>query len=244
MGTTFSPPPLSRGMATLLALYGAFCARSAPVLASGLLVTIATILCQGQIRPFAKFAGSVLLPVGLGLVLIWGFIRHGAPGQAAGISTDAGVFYALTTTLRLALLGAVFQTAVLSLPPARLVHMLQRFGVRGRSLAIVVSTLNLWPDFRRHVEQVYAARCARGLMPDRRLATRVRQLPYAIRTVFVTSLGQALERAESWEASGLVERLGQLGRRVSYVDNYSRTAGVGWLAMAVAWAVLASIRWP
>jgi hypothetical protein len=236
-----SPPPLYRGLAVLLALYGAILANTVNLLAAGLLVVTSALWAQGQLRTFAKFAFTLILPVGVGLVAIWGFIRQGAPGPAAETSMRAGLLFAAVTTLRLALLGAVFLAAVVNLAPVRLVDLLQTFGIRRRTLAIIVSTLNLWPDFRRRVEQVFAARCARGLMPDRRLGTRVRQLPYVVRTLFVSALGQALERADSWESSGLIERLDDL-RNSPSTSDYSRVAGFVWLALSITWGVAATLR--
>lgn len=201
-----------------------------------------TLVVQGRLLPFARFAGVIILPVGLGLVLVWGFLRQGTPNQNAPHSIQAGVLYAAITTMRLALLGAIFQATFLSLPMPKLVHLLQSFGVRGRLLAIVVSTLNLWPDFRRQVEQVIAGRCARGLMPNRRLLTRIRQVPFAVRTIFISALGHGLERADAWEAGGLIDRLGKLGNRAGETKDYSPIVGFGWLTLAMLWVIAATAR--
>ncbi len=237
-----SPSPLLRGSAAILALYGAFVADNVWLLGFGLLVTITILMVQGRLPPFARFAGAIILPVGLGLVLVWGFLRQGAPNQSAPQSIQAGVLYATATTMRLALLGAIFQATFLSLPMPKLVHLLQSFRVRGRLLAIVVSTLNLWPDFRRYVEQVIAGRCARGLMPNRRLLTRARQVPFAVRTIFISALGHGLERADAWETGGLIDRLGKLGHRAGEAKDYSQIVGFGWLTLAALWAIAATAR--
>jgi hypothetical protein len=237
-----SPTPFHRGLAALLAVYGAVLADTVPLLGAGFLVVLGILWVQGSLRPFARFVLTVVLPVGIGLVIVWGFIRQGAPSSSAETSIKVGVLFAAATTIRLALLAGVFMAAVLSLPTERLVHLLQTFGIRGRSLAIIVSTLNLWPDFKRHVEQVFAGRGARGLMRDRRLATRMWQLPYAIRTLFISALGQGLDRADSWESSGLIERLGGFSSHVSTSEGYSQVAGFVWLAVSFAWAVTATIN--
>ena len=235
-----SPSPVLRGIATLIALYGAFASRSFWLFAVAFGVVFTTLLIQGKLSSFARFCFAVVLPVGIGLVFIWGFVRQGTPDISAKLSIQAGVLYATITTLRLALLGGIFQCAFLSLSVPKLVHQLQSFGVRGRMLAIVVSTLNLWPDFRRHVEQIIAARCARGLMPDRRLLTRLRQAPLVIRTLFISGLGHGLDRADAWEAGGLIAKLGQLGEQASITGNYSRMVGVAWIFAAVAWVTAAT----
>lgn len=237
-----SPSPLLRGSAAILALYGTFVANNVWLLSFGLLVAATTLTVQGRLLPFARFAGAIILPVGLGLVLVWGFLRQGTPNQSTPHSIQVGVLYATVTTMRLALLGAIFQATFLSLPMPKLVHLLQCFGVRGHLLAIVVSTLNLWPDFRRHVEQVIAGRCARGLMPNRRLLTRARQMPFAVRTIFISALGHGLERADTWEAGGLIDRLGKLGHRAGEAKDYSPIIGLGWLTLTALWAIAATAR--
>jgi hypothetical protein len=236
-----SPPPFHRGLAALLAAYGAVLANTVSLLGAGFLVVLGILWVQGSLRAFAKFALTVLLPVGVGLVIIWGFIRQGAPGSTGEASVAVGVLFATTTTMRLALLAGVFLAAMFALPPERMVHLLKTFGIHGRTLAIVVSTLNLWPDFKRHVEQVFAGRCARGLMPDRRFSTRMRQLPYAIRTLFISALGQGLDRADSWESSGLIERLENFSHSGLTSEGYSKLVGVFWLALAIAWAVTSTL---
>jgi len=244
MWTSPPPPPIFRGLATLLAFFGIVIAHSVILLGAALLGVLVTLSVQGRLRAFARFAGAVILPVGLGLMIIWGLVRQGTPDDMAEPSIRAGVLYATIVTLRLALLGAVFQAAFLALPTPKLVNLLHSFRIRGRGLAVIVSTLNLWPDFRRHVENIVAARCARGLMPDRRLITRLRQLPLAVRTLFISALGQGLERADSWEASGLIERLNTLGARANGASDCSPIAGAAWLAMAALWVIAATSGWP
>jgi hypothetical protein len=237
-----SPPPLCRGLVALLAVCGAAAANRVDFLAAGLLVVLAILWAQGSLGKFAKFVLTVIVPVGLGLIIVWGLIRKGAPTQSTVPSVQAGVHFAVLTTLRLGLLSAVFLAAVFSLPTERLVDLLRAFGIRHRILAIIVSTLNLWPDFRRQVEQVFAGRCARGLMRDRRFTTRASQFPFVLRTLFVSALGQGIDRADSWESSGLLDRLDTFSQRSSSPKGYSRVAGYLWLALAITWATLTSIH--
>lgn len=241
MLTSKSPSPVLRGLASLFAIYGAFATQSLLLLGIALGVAVLVLAFQAKLPTFGRFAVGVILPVGLGLVFIWGFVRQGTPEPNTNHSIQAGVVYAATITLRLALLGAIFQATFLSLPIPKLVHLLQSFGVRGRALAIIVSTLNLWPDFRRQVEQVIAARCARGLMRDRRPITRLRQAPLAIRTLFISGLGHGLDRAEAWEAGGLIAKLGQLGNQADTANEYSKPLGVACIILAVTWATVSTL---
>ena len=234
-----SPPALHRGLSCLIAIFGTMMANTISLLLTGLLVVLVLLGAQKKLHEFTKFGFTVLLPIGTGLILIWGFIRQGGPGAQGERSVEAGILFAILTILRLALLGAIFLAAVLTLSPERLIHLLQTFGIRDRALAIIVSVLNLWPDFQHHVEQIYAARCARGLMPDRRFLTRMRQLPHAVRTLFISAITYSLDRADAWESSGLLDRLDRLGDYSQASKDCSRIAGFLLLALSIAWAMTA-----
>ncbi len=214
-------------------------ANKLPLLLTGLLMVLGCLAVQGKLREFARFGWTVLLPIGGILIFIWGFVQRSGPG--AEKSVEDGILFAVLTTLRLALLGAIFLTTVLTLSPKRLTHLLQTFGIRGQTLAVVVSCLNLWSDFHFYIRQVYVARCARGLMPNRHLVTRMRQLPYAVRTLFISALTYSLERAKMWESNDLISRLDRLSKNASATEECSRLAGFLLLTLSIAWAITSAI---
>lgn len=231
-----SPPMLHRGVACFIAIFGTLVANRLSLLLIGLLVVLILLSVQKKLSEFVRFGWTTLVPIGSVLVFIWGFVRRGAPGGEP--SLEGGLFFAVFTTMRLALLGAIFLVTVLALSPDRLTDLLNTFGIRGRALAVLVSCVNLWSDFHHLIRQVYIARCARGLMPNRKFTTRARQLPYAVRTLFISALTYSLERTETWESSGLIDRLDRLGNRQIPGDD-SRFIGILLLALSIAWATAA-----
>lgn len=235
-----APAPKARALAVAICLVGAIATNRIPALALLTLACAAILALQGKLPALLRFAIRVWLPLTVGLLLVWGLIVRGAPG---GDRPDAktGVLFAATTSLRIAALAALFQAAVLSLKGLRLASFLRNLGLSPAATATIVSVFNLWPDFARRSEQVVAARCARGLMPNRRIWTRVRQIPWAVRTLFVGSLGHSLDRAVRWEAERLPARLAQVVD-AAHTDNPKAPASLAWCLASLSWTALA--LWP
>lgn len=233
MDITASPPAIHRGLAFLIGTLGAIIANSIVLMLLGLIVVLFLLNFQGKLTEYATFGITTLLPIGIGLIFVWGVVRRGAPGTEQ--SVEAGVLFAIITILRLALLGGIFLTAVLALSPRHLTHLLQTFGLRGQPLAITVSILNLWSDFQHHIEQICTGRCARGLMPNRGFIMRVKQFPFAVRTLLLSVLTYTLDRAETWESSGLIGRLDDLNKSSTVSQSYCQQVGFWLLAMSVVW---------
>lgn len=234
----FEPSPRTRAFATGIALVGVVASPSFHSLAILLLFCAGTLLAQGKIGSFARFLLTVWLPLALGLFLVWGFLVRGSPQTGNGSGAADGVKFAGIVSLRVATLAALFQAAVLSLAGLRLASFLKSLGLSPSATATIVSIFNLWPDFARRSEQVVAARCARGLMPDRHLWTRVRQIPWTVRTLFIGALGHSLERAARWEAESLPNRLAEASETVTQAKP-SRWVNASWLAAAITWTILA-----
>ncbi len=197
-----------------------------------------TLVAQGKIGSFARFLVRVWLPLSLGLFLVWGFLVRGSPQTGNGSGAADGVKFAAIVSLRVASLAALFQAAVLSLAGLRLASFLKSLGLSPRATATIVSIFNLWPDFARRSEQVVAARCARGLMSDRHLWTRVRQIPWTVRTLFVSALGHSLDRATRWEAECLPNRLAEASETITHAKS-GWWVNASWLSAAITWTGLA-----
>jgi hypothetical protein len=236
-----SPSPWTRVMAAGAALVGVV-ATINPLALSILVAACAGILtAQGKIKPYAYFILRLWLPLAVGLCVVWGLVVRGSPQSGNNGGMIVGFQFAGMVSLRLLALAALFQAAVLSLEGLRLAAFLKGLGLSPNATAILVSVFNLWPDFARRADQVVAARCARGLMTDRRIGTRVRQFPWVLRTLFVGSLGSSLDRANRWEAEGLPQRLVQaVGRQQP--PTTARWFGLMWCVVAVAWTTLALWR--
>lgn len=239
MKVVASPPSLCRGLACIIGIFGAFMANRIPLLLGGLFIVLIFMGVQGKLREFFRFARTILLPIATLLVLIWGLVRRGAPGGEQSLA--AGMHYAAVITLRLAVAGAIFLATVLTLSPERLIQLLRAFGVRGWALAIIVSRIHIWTDFQDHVKKIYVARCGRGLMGDRALITRLRQLPNTLNTLVISSLNYSLERAHTWRTGGLIERLDRLSCRSAAAEDCSEVSGALVLGLSIVWAITAII---
>ncbi len=230
---------LYRGLAFLIAIAGTMISNQLYLLIVGLLFVLILLSIQGKLIEFAKFGLTTLLPVGGILIVIWGFIRQGGPGMEK--SLESGIQFAILTTLRLALLAGIFLAAVLTLAPEQLIHLFRTFGIRGRALAVVLSCLNLWSDFQLYIRQVYVSRCARGLMPNRRFVTRLRQFPHTVRALFISTLIHTIDRANAWENDGLIERLDNFNKNPSALQGHSPLKGPLLLALSMVWTITTAL---
>lgn len=232
-----SPEERGRTLAAIIAAAGAVFARDHLALGVLWLACILTLWLQGEIRSALRFLCRIWLPLAGGLVIVWGLIVRGAPEDPVGLGVQSGLAYAAMVSLRIAALASVFQAALLSLRGYERVRYWSRLGLPASAVAGVVSIFDLWPDFARRVDQVVAARCARGLMTDRRLITRVRQFPFAFRTLFLSSLDSSMDRATRWQAEGLPERLVEVA--ASKDGSGSLSGSTAWLTAAVCWIAFA-----
>ena len=239
--TQIRPCSRARALATGIALIGVVATAKPLALAILVAACIGILIIQGKISFYIRFLVKLWLPLAAGLCLVWGLIVRGNPqaGYASGIAH--GLEFAGMVSLRLAALAALFQAAVLSLEGLRLAAFLREVGLSPNATATLVSVFNLWPEFARRTDQVVAARCARGLMTDRRLWTRVRQFPWALRTLFVGSLGSSLDRAHRWEADRLPQRLAETVKNQSD-SKAAFEVGIVWCFIAAMWTVIS--LWP
>ena len=232
------PTPHGRALAAGISLVGVVASPNLYALSFLLAACVLILLAQGKITAFLRFTIRLWLPLAIGLFIVWGLIIKGSPGTESGAGFANGVHFAALVSIRVATLAALFQAAVLSLEGLRLARFLRSLGVSPTGTATVVSIINLWPDFARRSEQVVAARCARGLMTDRRLWTRVRQIPWIVRTLFVGSLGHSLDRAARWQAESLPQRLSSVTAS-SKSPKSGLLASFCWCVAAMGWTSFA-----
>ncbi len=234
----FEPSPRARALAAGIALVGAAASPSIYALATLLLLCAVILTVQGNISFLLRFIIKLWLPLASGLFIVWGLIIKGSPSSGNGSGIANGVHFAALVSLRIAALAALFQAVVLSLQGLRLANFSRSLGLSPTATATVASIFNLWPDFARRAEQVVAARCARGLMSDRHIWTRVRQIPWVVRTLFVGSLGQSLDRATRWQAERLPDRLAEV-LATGETREPNPLINAGWCVAAIVWATWA-----
>lgn len=231
----WNPNPIVRGVATALALIGTFIARDVTLLAIVYLIIVVPLLLFAKLgRVHTKFLLVGIIPLAIGLLLLWGVIVAAAPGMPNGSAPIEGVKHALLISVRLATIAGIFQLCFLSLPFRELIAVLARWGVKGDSRVLIASAFTIWPELQLRAGQIVTARYARGLVKDRSFTTTVRQLPFLLRPLLTWALHTGLARAELWHQQNLLENASQVSpsRRGSVTaDVFYVIAALSWMAM-------------
>lgn len=232
--TSQSIHPVARGLAALIGIIGVFLADDVTTLVFvWLAVIIPLCMTAGISGRHMRIIGAVVLPLCLLLTALWGWIVGAPPDMPPGSDPEAGVQYALLISLRLAVTGGIFQLCFLSIPQSELLSTFWHWGIRRDNLIVAIGAFTIWPELKLRAEQIITARYARGLLPDRRLTTRFRQLPYLLRPLLVWSLRAAIQRSELWDQKRLLDRIGHL--RHAYEGARLRSAA--FVAASLAWLV-------
>jgi hypothetical protein len=196
------------------------------------------LLLAGAFHKHARFAALVLSPVLLALALVWGWVVGAPPGEPTGSDPAGGLMFSAFIGVRLLLLTGIFQLCFLSIPQDQLIANLRGWGLRGDGLIVAASAFVLWPELKARAEQVITARYARGLVPDRKLLTRFKQLPYMLRPLLIWSLRSAIQRTEAWQQRQVVKRATQLGKSAKSSTPKSAFIlgiGVAWFALSLTY---------
>jgi len=169
-----------------------------------LFVLLPTSAYAGVGRAHMTFCASFLLPIGIGLLVIWGAIVGAPPGAMPRSNPTAGTLYALTLLGRLTVFSCVVQILYLGLSPQRLITELRGLGVQREFLLVTLGALAILPEVRMRAVQVYDAGRARGLLHRKSLPRRLRLVPYVLRGLFSWTIRSAIERARLWEERAIV----------------------------------------
>lgn len=235
----FRPKPSHRGLAALAATLGVLVCDKPMVLLSGWAgIVFPLCLAAGISRHHLRFTFTIVLPVSLGLFLVWGWLLGAPPGAAPGSAPGAGAHFAALISLRLIALGGIWQLSFLTIPPAELPATLRMWGVPGSLLAVTVGAIALIPEMRLRTEQIITAREARGLVPDRRLWTRALELPKLLRPLLAWALRSAIQRSDLWRERDLLARLSQ--SEVASTAPKARASALV-LALATLWFILSAL---
>jgi hypothetical protein len=231
-----SPPaPRARAVATGLALVGTLLSHDAGVLAAVLTVVVLPLLVwNGALVRFARLSALFVLPIALGLLLVWGGIVGAPPGEPLHSDPSEGAWFAITVALRLLTLSAITYLSIGGVEPRRLLATLRGWGLRGDALAATLGTFVVFPELGRRAEQIITARYARGLIGGASTIDRLRHFPFLLRPLMTWSLRSAIQRAELWEHRALVQRLDAL----DVAEPYSLLASVLLVATSAVWLVL------
>lgn len=226
----YQPHAWPRLIAALVAVAAAAWSQNA-IFQAVIALAIFSFLGWKQLAaPAWGFLTRIWLPLAVMLLIVWGVIVRAPANEAAGSNPEGGWHYGAIISLRLAAMAMIFQALLLPLRGLALAAFLGRLGLPAPAVGAVCSIMELWPSFAARADRVVAARCARGLMPDRALWTRVKQLHFAIRTLFLGALSQSLERAERWETEGLPQRLMQTALRQE--PNGTLSGSILWIVVS------------
>jgi energy-coupling factor transporter transmembrane protein EcfT len=184
-----------------------------------------------------QFIAFVILPLFAILFGVWYFLLGAPPDRPLGSDPHGGAIYALTTTVRLAVLGGLAQIVFVPIPLDDLPYVLTQVGIKGDLLVIITSSFALIPEVNQRANKIVTARYARGLVKDRSFVSRLRQLPYLIRPLLTGSLKTALDRMEIWERWGHVENFNSLAhspkKAPKPISFFYLTTALGWLGLVI-----------
>jgi hypothetical protein len=182
-------------VASALIVCGAFLSQSHAVLAGTVCLLIAPSLAIiGRWRPFIRLIVIGFMPIALSLTLAAWLVTW---ASAAELPESLSIRGATLILLRLLVVSGTLIWALGS-SPRDIQTSLQRCGVRGEAWVTIATGLALLTETNRRAEQIITARFARGLMPNRNLSSRIFQLPFVLRTLFVWTVVNGLQRAEIW----------------------------------------------
>jgi energy-coupling factor transporter transmembrane protein EcfT len=240
-----TPPvhPIARGLAVLIAATGSILVREPVALALFWLAVLVPLLVHtGIIRAHIRFVCGIVLPVAAALFLVWGWIVAAPPGAPPGSDPAAGLRFAATTSLRLAVLGGVWQSCFLTLPSSALAATLRCWGLQGEALVVVLGSFAVVPELTIRSRQVIVARVARGFISDARWWSRIRQVPSLLPPLVAWVLRSSVQRGEQWRHRGMLQRF-EDDRRLRD-GPWSRARSVSLVAVATGWLLYAiASRW-
>lgn len=230
-----SVDPVTRGAAILLGLTGTLLCRSTLWLALAWCVLCVSMFSSVKVRvAHFRFAVFIWLPLLIALVTVWGVVVGATPGLPLHTAPLAGAQFGLHTALRILVLAAIVQVGVLSLAGDELVRFAQSLMGWEEAKVALLGAVALVPEIALRLNQIVAARTARGLVPDNRWRHRVRLLPVLLPPLFAWVLRSALQRGEIWENRDLVSRLrggSRPARTLSPRAMVPFIAGLGWLVL-------------
>ena len=232
--------PRIRGIAVILAIGGTLITtKPLLLLAFFTCVVIPLVLASHLSRQILLFTATVIVPIFIGLYLIWGLIVGAPPGGAPHSSVRDAIEFAATIALRLLLIGSIAQLGLGSIQTEDIPYVLSKWGFRGAGLFIAMGSLTMWPELMLRASQIHTAACARGLVRSSPLG-RVRQFPYMVRGLVAWSLRSSLDRSTMWRQRDLLkqESIGDW-KFADGQDDRRYMINVAILTVATTWFVLA-----
>jgi len=161
---------------------------------------------SGYLKVHIKFFSLIIIPVLLFLLIIWGGVMEKAPYKYSYDYTNGYVF-AIYISLRLLLLGSLFQLTFITIHHDNYIDVFKKWGIKGNLLIIILGALTVFPDLIKKADKIMTAIYARGIIPNRSIINRFRQFPLILKPLIINSLQSAVDRTESWYSKNLIKRM-------------------------------------
>lgn len=216
------------------------------VIVLGLLaLLLVAMIVDGVVGAVWRTAAIVLVPLGVGLVVIHGLFTRGDGTAIATLGPltlwRAGVVFALSTFLVLAafvLSGLLFVTTT---HPKRLMVGLTDRGVPRKLGYVFVASLQLVPDLQRRARAILDAQRSRGLDTGGGPTDRFRALVALLSPLLIGTLVSTQTRSLALEARGFSidgPRTSLYALPETVVDHALRLCGVLLVAGLGVWRLL------
>ncbi len=158
-------------------------------------------ITSGRVISQTLFLTSFFLPLLFFTCLIWGLLLNTVPSDW-NISFHDPYKFALFISTRLYSLGTTFYLSFYT-SPEKIIHVARIIKLNKNITLILLGISALLPDINYRANKILTARLARGIMPDRKITTRIKQLPYILRPLVVGIFESTVERAENWERKNI-----------------------------------------
>ena len=196
--------PLTKLALALAAVVAAASLRTLPAILAVFLIYLLPLAAWGRLlRPFLRTCARVIWPFVVSLFPIQGFF---APGETVLLTLGPfslkaeGLWIAGLLTARILVgLGAA-TLLMLSTRPDHLMLVLVQRGLPGQVAYIVVTALQIIPNFQVRAQAILDAQRSRGLETEGSLIRRVRALAPLVSPLVLGSLMGLEERAIALEA--------------------------------------------
>lgn len=196
-------------------------------------------------RPFLTWTWRIVLPFAISVFLIQGlFWIGGTPVLSLGPLSFKleGLIFAATSTGRiLAVVGSILLLAMATRPDALMISLEQR-GIPASVTYIVLTTIQIIPQFRAKAATILDAQRSRGLETGGNLLRRSRALVPLVGPLVISSLVDIEKRAIALESRAF-KRRGPKTRLMKLQDTTLQKIVRWGLLIALLLMVIARLVW-
>lgn len=232
-GFNASLHPFTRMTIFIVIITGLFITKDLIILIYAYVFVLFMIICTGQLKMHLRFLIIAALPFLLLLFAVYLFILK---DSHYGNLNDR-LLLALSIFLRITVITSLFQFTF-NLPADKLLYFLRKIGLKGSSLIIVLSSFVVWKDFVNRSNKIVVARYARGYIKKRSLFYGLRQIPYVIKPLFITTLLMTIDRTSSWKQRNFLVEIDELKLIEEKLNPLEIILNISLILCTLLWLVL------